>query len=318
MPGAAQSRWSLFQILNPRPEAPPGFVGELAVPVGVPALGNFAWRPVTQSQLDRYSAAVSASSDEGGFGSFFTGSDVAFVQRFGSILGAGAGGADFGTSDELIGDAGSDVLAEETTVPDYFDESWFSDASNLSDAAADPYGGLSAWPDDVSAPPIEDFGTVDLPPLDDLSAFDINALPATGAGMPSGLGTITGNIGRGVSGIFRRGTAATGGAMAGMGARIMIQGRAIAVNKLWPVVKRYGPEFVAAGIGVSLAQLAQVMMSSPERRRRRRGISSRDVRTTKRVVRFVRSLSHDLSAIAPRPRRSSRFGSGRVELIQQK
>jgi len=74
----------------------------------------------------------------------------------------------------------------------------------------------------------------------------------------------------------------------------------IRMSKVWAAVKKFGPEFTAAGLGWSVGDLMTMILHSgamTSRRRRGRGISSRDVRTTRRVVRFVNRISHDIGCV---------------------
>jgi hypothetical protein len=65
---------------------------------------------------------------------------------------------------------------------------------------------------------------------------------------------------------------------------------------------RLGPAFLvfAQALGLDANSLLVMLLSSRRRRSRGRGISARDVRTTKRVGRQFRSLQHALSGVAPR------------------
>ena len=87
---------------------------------------------------------------------------------------------------------------------------------------------------------------------------------------------------------------------------------------LWPAVRKYGPQAVAAALGIGIAELGQLMMHAPTSspRRRGRGISAANIRTAKRVIRFNQRLSRQLGTgrgrggYRPRyaaPRRRSRY-----------
>jgi len=79
------------------------------------------------------------------------------------------------------------------------------------------------------------------------------------------------------------------------GGSFNIGGVKASLKSLWPAVRKYGPGAVAAALGVSAQVLAQMLMDAPRGgARRRRGISARDIRTTKRVVGFTKRLAHDV------------------------
>ena len=94
---------------------------------------------------------------------------------------------------------------------------------------------------------------------------------------------------------------------------IMVAGRAVPVKRLWDITKKFGPEVAAAAVGYGVADLMAIFASSgvisSGSRRRRRGISSRDIRTTKRVVRFVNRMSHDIGCVHRPHIRSARRAS---------
>lgn len=86
----------------------------------------------------------------------------------------------------------------------------------------------------------------------------------------------------------------------------------VRMAQLWPLVRRYGPQTVAAGLGVGAAELA-TLLAAPEaisgrsgRRGRGRGISARDVKTTRRTLKTIKKL---YGMMPTRP--SSSRGSGR-------
>lgn len=81
--------------------------------------------------------------------------------------------------------------------------------------------------------------------------------------------------------------------MFGRGAgRFVLNGVKGSMASLWPYVRKYGPASVAAALGISLAQLGQLLMAAPQGgRKRRRGISARDITTTSRVLRFNARLN---------------------------
>jgi len=116
--------------------------------------------------------------------------------------------------------------------------------------------------------------------------------------LPVALPMIRGGL-RGNPGGLVAGAAGAGGILYGGG---RIAGRA--VGQLWDMAKRFGPDLVAGAAGMTGEQLLAVFLDrKPWRRhRRRRGISSRDVRTTRRVVRFVNRISHDIGCVRHSPR----------------
>ena len=135
-----------------------------------------------------------------------------------------------------------------------------------------------------------------LPGLDDtgggstsLGMTDALAGAATSIFHPVGLPAIRGGL-RGNPGALALG----GGAMYG-GGRILGRG----VGKLWEMAKRFGPDLAAGAAGMTAEQLMSVFLDrQPWRhRRRRRGISARDVRTTRRVVNFVSRISHQIGCV---------------------
>ncbi len=75
----------------------------------------------------------------------------------------------------------------------------------------------------------------------------------------------------------------------------------ISVKKAWEITKRFGPDVAAGVVGMSVVDLMQVFAHSPGlmigTRRRRRGISSRDIRTTRRVVRFTQRMISDIGCV---------------------
>lgn len=102
-----------------------------------------------------------------------------------------------------------------------------------------------------------------------------------------------------------------GGAGARAIARFNLNGITGTVPQLWKYVRLYGPGAVATALGISVGTLGTMLLSNPERKRhRRRGISSRDIRTTKRVVNFVSRMAHQIGCVsAPRHFRRQRHAS---------
>lgn len=104
--------------------------------------------------------------------------------------------------------------------------------------------------------------------------------------------------------LTRAGIGAAAGA-ARVGGTIAMNGVRMSVKALWPAIRKYGPQAVAAALGVSVASLMEMAFAADPSmgagRRRRRGISARDVKTTRRVVNFVTRISHQIGCVrAPR------------------
>lgn len=71
-------------------------------------------------------------------------------------------------------------------------------------------------------------------------------------------------------------------------------GVTVKMGQLWPYVRKYGPMAVATGLGISAGQLANLLEQAPRSGgrigRRGRGISSRDVKTTRRTLKTIKKL----------------------------
>lgn len=71
----------------------------------------------------------------------------------------------------------------------------------------------------------------------------------------------------------------------------------VRMAQLWPLVRKYGSQSVAGGLGISLGALG-TLLAQPEAiqgrkgRSRGRGISGRDVKTTRRTLKTIRKLYH--------------------------
>lgn len=103
------------------------------------------------------------------------------------------------------------------------------------------------------------------------------------------------------------GRAVMSGAMMEAGTRMMgyvlgAGGRRtrVSARQVKSLVRLTGVEATSMALGLSIADTAYLAT----RPSRRRGISARDVRTTRRVVRFACNLSQSLCAIKPRARRT--------------
>lgn len=68
----------------------------------------------------------------------------------------------------------------------------------------------------------------------------------------------------------------------------------VRINQLWPLVRQYGPQAVAGALGITLGGLGTLLAQAPTSgggRKRRRGISARDVTITRRTIKQLRKLS---------------------------
>lgn len=97
--------------------------------------------------------------------------------------------------------------------------------------------------------------------------------------------------------------------------------------KVADLAQRFGLEMAAAGLGVGLLEVAQAVFSHHRSRRRRRGrgITARDMRTSKRTIRKLTRMHHELAGLAAQgvrhARRSQRLlgaPAGRETIIAQR
>lgn len=92
------------------------------------------------------------------------------------------------------------------------------------------------------------------------------------------------------------------GAMRAMVPRIMTTlgslSRGAAGRRLVALTKTVGIQAAAAALGIGLAEALGLLSENVGRRRRARGISARDLRTTRRTTRRLIRASQDLSALA--------------------
>lgn len=104
-----------------------------------------------------------------------------------------------------------------------------------------------------------------------------------------------------------------------MGAVLAGKGVQLRARDALEIVKKYGPEVAAGVLGWTVAELMSVLGNlgafSPKKRRRR-GISARDVRTTRRVCNFVQTISRQLAECRPRARGAAR-GRGSAQFVRQ-
>lgn len=83
------------------------------------------------------------------------------------------------------------------------------------------------------------------------------------------------------------------------------------------LVRSVGPQAAALGLGLAVAEVANLVaahFTQHHRRRRGRGISSRDIRCTRRTLHKIRSIEHSLHLprAAPRARRSTAASNVRL------
>ncbi len=71
-------------------------------------------------------------------------------------------------------------------------------------------------------------------------------------------------------------------------------------KKVADLAQRFGLEMAAAGLGVGLLEVAQAVFSHHKHGRRRRGhgITSRDMRTSRRTIRKLTRMHHELALLA--------------------
>lgn len=64
----------------------------------------------------------------------------------------------------------------------------------------------------------------------------------------------------------------------------------VRINQLWPLVRQYGPTAVSGALGIGVGSLGALLAQAPTggTKRRRRGISARDVTTTRRTLKTIR------------------------------
>jgi len=108
---------------------------------------------------------------------------------------------------------------------------------------------------------------------------------------PAAAGALVPFVGGGAAVLIR---AILGRASAFVGAR-MTSARVLGL------VRDVGLAAAAAALGLTAIEVAQIIAAKP--RRRRRGITARDLATTKRVLRTTHRIQHDLSHLAAPARR---------------
>jgi len=108
----------------------------------------------------------------------------------------------------------------------------------------------------------------------------------------------------------------------GKGLNSIIAGRGVQIRArdMMEIVKKHGPGVAAGVVGWTVAELMQVLAgvgAFTPKKRRRRGISARDVRTTRRVCGFVQSISRQLADCRPRSYGRGRGKAGGAQFVRQ-
>lgn len=81
-------------------------------------------------------------------------------------------------------------------------------------------------------------------------------------------------------------------------------GKRMSARSVVALINSLGLTAAAAALGLSVEEAAQIFASKP--RRRRRGITARDISTTKRVINVTHRIQHELSHLAAPVRRAPR------------
>ena len=131
-------------------------------------------------------------------------------------------------------------------------------------------------------------------------------------------GGLAGNIGRVAGNLVYRAS----GAIRGIISRT---GEFFSAKRVADLAQRFGLEMAAAGLGITLVEVAQAVFSHHRhgRKRRGRGITSRDMRTSRRTIRKLTRMHHELALLAAQgvrhARRSQRLlAPGRETIIAQR
>lgn len=124
--------------------------------------------------------------------------------------------------------------------------------------------------------------------------------PAVGGGM----------VGNG-GGMVLSGSA--GGALefttTGLVRNVIVAGKRISRRVAAAFIRKHGFEIAATAFGLSMQQLAKVVLDDSSRKRRRKGLTYKQITQAKRVIRTVKSMSSSLGCSTTRrapARRSSR------------
>lgn len=185
-----------------------------------------------------------------------------------------------------------------------WDEIGFGDVLGGSDAGVWDWGQGGAWPEIGNA----ETGFGDWARIGQQVAGAIYSDTPGGGSMPvpipgvqtAGLPAM-GAIGGAVMGAGR--TLASLFSRMASSATFNINGVRGTMPQLWRYTRKYGPAAVAQALGITVGALGAMLLSAPDagRTRRRRGISARDIRTTKRVVGFVSRMASQIGCVrAPR------------------
>lgn len=81
-------------------------------------------------------------------------------------------------------------------------------------------------------------------------------------------------------------------------------GKRMSARSVVALIKSLGLTAAAVALGLTVEEAAQIFASAPKRRRR--GISARDISTTKRVIGVTHRIQHELSHLAAPVRRAPR------------
>ena len=136
----------------------------------------------------------------------------------------------------------------------------------------------------------------------------INSISAGGGGIigtPAAWPTAIGAAAAaGLTGITRIGSILY--SKAGRIIGVMVGSRKITPQKAAVLAKKVGMEAAAAALGISIVELAQMVMEDDaKKRRRRQGISSSEVRITKRTMSKLKSINRAISTSCPPRRRAA-------------
>lgn len=189
---------------------------------------------------------------------------------------------------------------------DWLDDIW----SNVSGAASDVWSGVGGAASDIWGSIFGDEGGgFELP---EFSLSDIFDIPGYGGGTetpqagPADVVLGDDHMSNGMQQVGFPAVAVAGGMWLGtLLTRALGRGAAGAVftaangvrvrmAQLWPLVRKYGSQAVAGGLGISAGALGTLLAESAQyrssKRGRGRGITSRDVKTTTRTLKSIKKL----------------------------
>jgi len=247
------------------------------------------------SSLKRVQAAVStggasllapvAVQEKIGTG-IFAGGALAALGSFAGVLGAGgsvgAAASSAGTTGLSAGTIGSQLLAKGVTGLQGL-------VSGIGTKSAPPSGGQP-----MDAIGGGRFMTTGLTPGGGLTdvAFD----PSSGGFIPTAAGG--GMIGRGFGTLSRIAGNLIMSASGRIRGLMTAGGQFLTARRVFSGVKILGIAGASAALGVSIDQIAQVVLQEATRRRRgRRGISAADLKRTRSTVRKITRMHHDLAQL---------------------